>query len=85
MDWIDSATIMMGTPGFVQLAKAQMAQFERRGFQLPITDEERKGLLNMLGEFDLTKHTGALDNRPDLFLAWETRCRRSLSADIQFL
>ena len=65
--WIDSATIMMGTPGFVQLAKAQMAQFERRGFQLPITNEERKGLLNTLGEFDLTKRTGALDNRPIYF------------------
>ena len=39
---------MMGAPGFVQLAKAQMAEFERRGFKLPITDEEKKKSLTTL-------------------------------------
>nr|WP_225942035.1 prolyl oligopeptidase family serine peptidase [Sporosarcina limicola] len=65
--WIDAAAIMMGAPGFVQLAKAQMAQFERRGFELPITAEEKQSLLNALALFDLTKHPGSLDKRPVYF------------------
>ncbi|MFC5588664.1 prolyl oligopeptidase family serine peptidase [Sporosarcina soli] len=66
-DWINVATIMMGAPGYVQLCKAQMAQFERRGFTLPITDEERKNLLNTLGAFDLTKRAATLKQRPIYF------------------
>ncbi|WP_336822078.1 prolyl oligopeptidase family serine peptidase [Sporosarcina sp. USHLN248] len=65
--WIDAAAVMMGSPGFVELAKAQMSQFERRGFKLPITDEERKSLLDTLSIFDLTKHRSALNHRPVLF------------------
>ena len=66
-DWINTATIMMGAPGFVQLSKAQMSQFERRGFTLPITDEERQGLLHTLATFDLTKQASALNKRPIYF------------------
>ncbi len=66
-DWINAATIMMGTPGYVQFAKAQMAQFERGGFKLPITDEEKRSLLETLSTFDMTKHPQALNNRPIYF------------------
>ncbi|WP_186669254.1 prolyl oligopeptidase family serine peptidase [Sporosarcina sp. BP05] len=66
-DWVDAAAVMMGAPGFVQLAKAQMSGFERRGFKLPITDEEKKKLLATLSTFDLTKHPSALNNRPIYF------------------
>lgn len=66
-DWIDTAAVMMGAPGFVQLAKAQMSEFERRGFTLPITVEEKKRLLTTLSTFDLTKHPSALNNRPIFF------------------
>ncbi|WP_432357665.1 prolyl oligopeptidase family serine peptidase [Sporosarcina sp. UB5] len=66
-DWINVATIMMGAPGYVELAKAQIAQFERRGFKLPITDEERKSLLDTLSIFDLTKQKKKLNNRPVYF------------------
>jgi len=65
--WIDVATVMMGAPGYVELAKAQMSQFERRGFKLPITDEERKTLLDALSIFDLTKQRKKLNNRPVYF------------------
>ena len=27
-DWIDTAAVMMGAPGFVELAKAQIEEFE---------------------------------------------------------
>lgn len=65
--WIDVAAVMMGAPGFVELAKAQMAQFERRGFKLPITDEERKSLLEALAIFDMTKQRQKLNQRPVFF------------------
>lgn len=66
-DWVDTAAVMMGSPGFVKLAEAQMSQFERRGFKLPITDEEKKSILQTLGTFDLTKHAARLNQRPIYF------------------
>ncbi|HEX5564820.1 MAG TPA: alpha/beta fold hydrolase [Sporosarcina sp.] len=62
--WIDVAGVMMGSPGFVQLAKAQMAQFEKRGFKLPITEEERQRVLEAIAVYDLTKKRHALNKRP---------------------
>jgi len=65
--WIDVAAVMMGSPGYVQLAKAQMAQYESRGFKLPVTEEERKHMLETLSQFDLTKNPAALNRRPVFF------------------
>ena len=58
---------MMGAPGFVELAKAQIEQFERGGFELPITDEEKQQLLDNLSMFDITKHQSLLNKRPIYF------------------
>ncbi|MET3575651.1 prolyl oligopeptidase family serine peptidase [Bhargavaea ullalensis] len=66
-DWIDAAGVMMGTPGFVKLAKAQMAQYESRGFKIPLTKEERSAMLDTLARFDLTKDRKALARRPVYF------------------
>lgn len=66
-DWIAAASVMMGAPGFVELATAQMAEFERRGFELPVTPEEKKQLLEHLSVFDLTKYPEALKERPIYF------------------
>ncbi|MCG3089647.1 prolyl oligopeptidase family serine peptidase [Sporosarcina cyprini] len=63
-EWIDVAAVMMGAPGFVELAKAQMSEFERRGFKLPITSQERKSLLDTLAFFDLTRQRERLNGRP---------------------
>ncbi|SIT68930.1 prolyl oligopeptidase family serine peptidase [Edaphobacillus lindanitolerans] len=66
-DWIDTAGVMMGTPGYVNLSKAQMAQYESRGFKLPLTGGERTALLDTLARFDLTKDRTALAGRPVYF------------------
>ena len=66
-DWIDSALVMMGAPGFVELAEAQIRQYERGGFKLPISDEERQQLLDNLSTFDMTKHQSLLNKRPIYF------------------
>lgn len=65
--WIKAASVMMGAANYVQLAKAQMAQFESKGFKLPITDEERKKMLDTLARFDGTKNRTAFKQRPLFF------------------
>jgi fermentation-respiration switch protein FrsA (DUF1100 family) len=65
--WIKAAAVMMGAANYVQLAKAQMAQFESKGFKLPITAEERKQMLGTLARFDATKNKGILNKRPVFF------------------
>lgn len=66
-DWIDAAMVMMGTPGFVELSKAQISQFEEKGFTLPITEAEKHQLFDQLSMFDLTKNPTALKGRPLYF------------------
>ena len=65
--WIGAASIMMGSAGYVQFAEAQMQQFESRGFELPITAEERMTMLKSLEQFDLTKDRQKLAGRPVFF------------------
>ncbi|WP_017381572.1 prolyl oligopeptidase family serine peptidase [Paenisporosarcina sp. TG-14] len=65
--WIDTTAVMMGSPSYVHLAKAQMSQYEARGFKLPITDAERKKMLETLSVFDITLNPDALDGRPVFF------------------
>ena len=65
--WIDAAAIMMGSPGYVHLAKAQMAQYEARGFKLPLTDIERKQMFDTLSKFDITLNPESLNGRPVFF------------------
>lgn len=65
--WIKTAAVMMGAANYVQLAKAQMAQFESKGFKLPITPEERKRMLSTLERFDATKNKSVLAHRPIFF------------------
>ena len=66
-DWISAGTVMMGAPGFVELAKAQIAQFEKKGFKLPINAVEKRDLYEHLSLFDLTKEPAALKGRPIYF------------------
>ena len=65
--WIASAAVMMGAANYVELANAQMAQFESRGFALPITDEERGNMLATLAQFDGTKKLENFNKRPVFF------------------
>lgn len=65
--WIDTTAVMMGSPSYVHLAKAQMSQYEARGFKLPITVAERKKMLATLSGFDITLNPDALNGRPVFF------------------
>ncbi|MGE7922757.1 alpha/beta fold hydrolase [Viridibacillus arvi] len=65
--WIQTASVMMGSPCYVELSKAQMAQFEERGFKIPISDEELQKMEQTLSYFDMSKHPESMANRPVLF------------------
>ena len=65
--WIQTAAVMMGAPGYVELAKAQIKQYESRGFKLPMTAEEREKIFTALEYVDLTKHRQTLNQRPLFF------------------
>ncbi|WP_144509510.1 prolyl oligopeptidase family serine peptidase [Bacillus sp. FJAT-22090] len=65
--WIDAAVILMGTPGYVELAKAQMEQIEQKGFEIPLTDEERKNMFDTLAAFDATNQMEKLAGKPLFF------------------
>lgn len=65
--WISTSAIMMGSASYVELANAQMSQFESRGFTLPITAEERADMLATLAQFDGTKKIEAFAKRPLFF------------------
>lgn len=65
--WIDAAAIMMGTPGYVQLAKAQIEQFEQKGFKIPLNSEEKDNMFQTLSTFDASIHMKNLENKPLFF------------------
>lgn len=65
--WLDVAAIMMGTPAYVQLAKAQIEQFEQRGFNIPLTEEEKENMYQTLASFDASIHIEKLANKPMFF------------------
>ncbi|WP_442956637.1 prolyl oligopeptidase family serine peptidase [Planococcus sp. PAMC 21323] len=65
--WIGAAAIMMGAGNYVELAQAQMTQYESRGFQLPISEEERSQMLATLSMFDSVQHQSKFNNRPIYF------------------
>lgn len=65
--WIDAAAIMMGTPGYVELAKAQIASVEQKGFKIPLNADERKNMFDTLSEFDASNHPDNLVQTPLFF------------------
>lgn len=65
--WIDATIVMMGAPGFVELAKAQIGNYEDAGYKLPVTDAEKEQLLSGLATLDLTKQSALLEKRPVYF------------------
>ncbi|WP_419961387.1 prolyl oligopeptidase family serine peptidase [Psychrobacillus sp. BM2] len=65
--WIEAAAIMMGTPGYVELAKAQIASVEKKGFKIPLNADERKNMFATLSKFDASSHLDNLIETPLFF------------------
>ena len=65
--WIKTAAVMMGAPAYVELAKAQMAEIEEKGFKIPLSEKELDKMLTTLSYFDMSKHPETMAGRPVLF------------------
>lgn len=65
--WIKTAAICMGAPGYNALADYQISQFEAKGVQLPLTDEQKEQIHKVLAEYDITNEPNAFQNRPVIF------------------
>ncbi|MER2076793.1 prolyl oligopeptidase family serine peptidase [Psychrobacillus psychrotolerans] len=65
--WIDAAAIMMGTPGYVELAKGQIASVEQKGFKVPLNAVERKNMFDTLATFDASNYPDNLIETPLFF------------------
>lgn len=65
--WIQTAAVMMGAPAYVELAEAQMAEIEEKGFKIPLSEEELDKMLTTLSYFDMSKHPETMAGRPVLF------------------
>ncbi|WP_146549601.1 prolyl oligopeptidase family serine peptidase [Rummeliibacillus suwonensis] len=65
--WIKTASVMMGAPAYVELAKAQIAGFEEKGFKIPLSQEELDKMYKTISYFDMSKHPESMAGRPVLF------------------
>lgn len=66
-EWITTAAICMGAPGFVELGKYQLEQLAANGFKWPMTDEEIAKSNDLLASYDVTLTPGKFNSRPVFF------------------
>lgn len=72
--WIDAAAICMGAPGYNDFAAYQLEQFEKSGVKLPLTEEQKEQLHNILAEYDITNVPEQLRLRPLIFWHGDQDC-----------
>ena len=65
--WINAAVCLMGMPYYEKFAKHTISEIEKRGYKLPLSQEEMDYLLSSLGELDLSKAPETLMDRPLMF------------------
>lgn len=65
--WIQTASVMMGAPAYLELAKGQIAELKERGFDIPLNEEELDKMFKTISYFDMSKHPEAMEGRPVLF------------------
>ncbi|MCE4050442.1 MULTISPECIES: alpha/beta fold hydrolase [Bacillaceae] len=65
--WINTAVCLMGMPYYEKFANYTIQEVKKRGYELPLSEEEIDRLLKRLGELDLSKQPEKLENRPLLF------------------
>jgi uncharacterized protein len=65
--WIHTAVSLMGSPAYVDFAKAQIDYFTSLGYHLPYTEEELESIYSELTKYDLSLHPEKLNERPLMF------------------
>lgn len=65
--WISAAVSLMGMPYYEKFAQYTIEEVKKRGYQLPVSNEEIQQLLNSLAQLDLSKQPEKLNQRPLMF------------------
>lgn len=66
-EWIQTAAICMGAPGFVDLGQYQLEQLEASGVKWPMTEEEIQKSNELLAKYDVSLTPEKLAGRPVFF------------------
>ncbi|MGG2053192.1 prolyl oligopeptidase family serine peptidase [Lysinibacillus pakistanensis] len=66
-EWIQTAAVCMGAPGFVKLGEYQLQQFAKNGVQWPMSEEEIQQANELLATYDITLTPEKFARRPVLF------------------
>ncbi|WP_409368056.1 prolyl oligopeptidase family serine peptidase [Lysinibacillus sp. 38-6] len=66
-DWIKTAAICMGGPGFIKLGAYQLQQFAKSGVEFPMTEQQVQKTNELLGKYDITLTPERFAGRPVLF------------------
>lgn len=65
--WVDCAGICMGTTSYTKLALHQVQELQQKGIEFPMSEQQQKGLLQMLGKFDMEQHEARWAHKPIIF------------------
>lgn len=66
-DWIQTAAICMGAPGFIKLGEYQLQQFTKSGVNWPMTEEDVQKINEVLGTYDVSLTPEKFAGRPIFF------------------
>ncbi|KOY83628.1 prolyl oligopeptidase family serine peptidase [Lysinibacillus macroides] len=78
-DWIQTATICMGAPGFIKLGEYQLRQFAKNGVDWPMSGEEIKKTNELLAKYDVSLTPEKFAGRPVLF--WHGKLDKTVPFD----
>ncbi|RIW35284.1 esterase [Bacillus salacetis] len=65
--WIKAAVSLMGCPSYVDLANAQISMLKKRGYTLPYSEEKLNSMMDMLGNYDLSRQPEVLEGKSLFF------------------
>ncbi|WP_080847314.1 alpha/beta fold hydrolase [Cytobacillus gottheilii] len=65
--WIGAAVSLMGMPYYEKFAEMQIAQLQKKGVKIPLSDAQITHLFTQIKEFDLSAQPEKLNGRPLLF------------------
>lgn len=66
-EWVTTAALCMGAPGFVELGKYQLEQLATKGLNWPMTDAELAKSNELLASYDITLTPEKFARRPVFF------------------
>jgi len=66
-DWIQTAAICMGAPGFIKLGEYQLQQFAKSGVNWPMSEEDVEKINEALAKYDVSLTPEKFAGRPVFF------------------